>query len=659
MKRYSNIVVALIIISATSVGCMAKEEIYQLKSPDGKVRIAMLLKDGHPYYNLSFNDRVIIEDSQLGIAFNDKPILQKFKVVEKTFDSHNSVWRPVWGRSSEIQNHYNRMVVRLLEQGEIKHQLDLEFRCFNDGVGFRYVFGKQHNPDEYIIASENTEFCFAGDYTVWFPNSKWGVSITGPVSLSRMPTEQTTTKKTNKQTRKKPLIGTPMTIRINAHCYLCITEATLDNYATMNLARVKGRAYALKSQLASEVKVTTAHSSPWRCILLGERPGELIESNLIGNLNEPCVLKDTSWIKPGKTMWDWRVRGAKVDGFTYGLDTASIKRLIDFAAGASIDYIMIDAGWYGPERDPDSDPTTSIDDIDIQYLAKYANRNGVGCWLYVNSVALRKYDLDKIFLAYRKWRISGIKHGYLSDMSAKGVNFCHKVLKKAAEYHLMYDCHEAIKPSGFRRTYPNFMTREYCHSLTDGRRLLAPEYFVKLPFVNMVAGPLDHTPGMFDLNTAKERDKVWGDIKSTVVAQAARCVVIFTGLLCLPDHGEAYQKKSDLFDFIKQLPMTWDQTRVLNGEIGEYITIARRKDKEWFVGSLTDEKRHTIDIPLNFLPPGRYTATIYADAADAHYIENREAYTVKKITVDSGDIVKAKLAPGGGHSMWIRPANEK
>lgn len=643
-RFFKTTIVLCILLSAFASYDITYAE--QLCSPDGKVIINTSLKAGEPYYNTSWKGRKLINDSALGIELKENPFVGGFAIVESTRKSSDSTWKPVWGKFSQIRDNYNQLTLDLLEQGPLKRKMKIVFRAYNDGIAFRYVFDQQPQLKKFTINSENTEFCFAADHTVWYLSHKWGVTIDGPVKLTNA-------------AESEELVNTPMTIKVSDDCYLCIHEAALDKYASMNLDGIAAKPFALKSKLAGKAYLATPTKTPWRVVMFADNCTSLLESNIMVNLNEPCVLKKTDWIKPGKTMWDWQLRGAQVDGFTYTLSTESMKRLIDFASDNNVQYAMVDAGWYGPEWKATSNPMTCVNDINIPYLAQYAKEKNVGLWVYINNIALKKYDLDKTLSTYKKWGVLGIKHGFLCNPTQKGVDFCHKVLKKCAKYEIMYDCHECMKPNGFERTYPNFMTREYSHSLADGHRIGPPSYIVKMAFVNMLAGPLDHTPGMFNINTASEREHVNGELKTTVAAQTARCLVIYTPLLCLPDHGQAYKKKADLFEFIKQLPMNWDLTKVINGKIGEYITTARRSGDQWFVGSLTDESARTLDIPLDFLGTERYMATIYADANDAHYIENREAYAIKTISVTSKDTIKARLAPGGGHSMWIRPIEKE
>ena len=430
----------------------------------------------------------------------------------------------------------------------------------------------------------------------------------------------------------------------------------------------------------SNPKTAGGHTTPWRTITISDRAGGLIESSLIPNLNEPSTIKDTSWIKPGVTMWDWRNHGAIADdGFEYGINTASYIRYLDFAAEAGVAYLLIDAEWYGPERDPKSDPKTSVPEVDMPRICEYAQDVGVGVWLYMNTKSLQSYDMDETFQQYKQWGVVGIKQGFVSNPNRKSIEFDLTVVKKCADHQLMYVRHESPKPTGYERTYPNVMSYEFVNSMLDSgtRPPATPTRVINGLFVFGLAGPVDRSCGMFDLDSFISREKCHRQLPSTVVSQTAQCLLYPSGLLTLPDMPDAYRRKSDLFEFIAQLPMTWDQTKVLESEIGEYITLARQSGDVWFVGSLADEKGRQTSVTLDFLKEGaEYDVTLYEDAPEANYnyigpmnkrearklkqplkpqTTRRELYQVRKITAKKGDTVSVNIAPGGGHCMWIRP----
>lgn len=340
---------------------------------------------------------------------------------------------------------------------------------------------------------------------------------------------------------------------------------------------------------------------------------------------------------------------------------------------------MLDAEWYGPERDVKSDPKTAIPDIDIEKVCAHAKSKGVGIWLYVNTKGLQNHDLDETFAVYRKWGVAGIKHGFLGGGSRAKNEISHKVARKCAEYHIMYVVHESEKPSGVERTLPNILSYEYVNSMLDsGQRPAAtPSHVINNLFVFGLSGMVDRSCGMFDLDSYITREKCHRQIPSTVVSQTAQCLLFPSGLVTLPDIPDAYRRKADLFEFIGQLPMNWDETKVLEAEFGKFITLARKAGDQWFVGALADEQGRKTSVALDFLEEGvTYDVTLYEDAPNAHYeyigpMNKREAkklkqklepqktrrefYQVKKVTAEKGDTLPVTIAPGGGHCMWIRP----
>ncbi len=400
-----------------------------------------------------------------------------------------------------------------------------------------------------------------------------------------------------------------------------------------------------------------AHTS-WRTIIIGDSPGDLIVSNLVQNLNPPVAIDDVSWIKPGKSMWDWRVWDYKTkDGFTYGLNTTSQLRLIDFAAKNSIDYLLMDADWYGSEFSKDSDPSSANKQIDINKNLSYAKEKGVGIILYLNDVGAKKFGLERVIKQFADWGAAGVKYGFMQGQDQEKVIYTREVVELCAKYNLLVDFHDnPIPPSGDCRTYPNLITREYCHSQADAKRSYWPETAVSSPFINGIAGSLDLCGGWYDLNGAESRERVFEPIPGTVAAENAKLVVNYSGLNVLPDSPEEYMKKSDLFEFIRVLPNTFDEVKIFNDVIGESITVVRRNGDQWFIGSLTNRDDRTLNIPLDFLQPGvKYDITLYEDAENTHFLNNKEAYEIKKMVGDSKTVIKAELATGGGQAIWIRP----
>jgi alpha-glucosidase len=394
-----------------------------------------------------------------------------------------------------------------------------------------------------------------------------------------------------------------------------------------------------------------AKITPWRVILLGDNAGALRLSTTALNVAAPNQLTDTSWIRPGKAMWDWRVHDYRTeDGFTYGINTASYLRFIDFAAKNGIEHLLIDDHWFTAARDG---RLTVAAELNIDAVMRRAREAGVGVILYYDR---RKGNFGDatLFPDFAARGAVGIKYGFMGDKP----DFTRAAIAAAAKQKLMINFHDSPTPmTGVERTMPNLVTREYCHAQQDARRAFTPRTFLKMAFINNLTGPLDMCNGTYGLNDITRRAKgPKNPLNSTVVAETARTFIIYSGLVCLPDAPEEYAKKADLFEFIREMPVSSDETRILNAEIGRSITILRRKGEAWFIASAIDEQGGTLDIPLDCLQDGTtYQATWYEDAPDAHFIRNREAYQVRTGTVKKGDIIQARLAPGGGHCMWIRP----
>ncbi len=551
------------------------------------------------------------------------------------------------------------------------NEMAIEFRVFNDGLAFRYKFPKQNNFSQVTFSQELSQVAINSKQPkAWY--ALGGTRVSGEIDLLKNVQQ--------KNYLKKCL--TPFTVKLNKNCYISLHEAMVENSASGRIGyNFDNKTFTYKT--ASNQ--STPAVSPWRTIIVTKNAAGLIASDMQLNLNKANVIKDTSWIKPGKTSWDWRVHGAIAeDGFKYEMTTESYLRYIDFAVKNNIEYVMVDAEWYGPERKATSNPTVYKKEIDIPTICKYAKNKKVGIWLYVNTVGLVKYDLDKIFKTYTDWGVVGIKHGFLSGDSQEKIAISHKIMKKAADYKIMYILHEPNKPTGLRRTYPHYLSREFVNSMLDGasRPAATPTNLTTFPFVHNIAGPVDRSCGLFDLDRSIIRDKVHRQLPSTVASQVAQCLIFPSGLLTLPDSPDGYNRKIDLFEFISKLPMTYDETKVINAQIGTLVTLARRNKDNWFVSTLVDEKGcDDLKIKLDFLQDGMiYDITLYEDDPDAdyHFIgqekirkikkqirakfkagtlpkSKRELYQIRRLKVKKDDIITAKIVPGGGHSMWIRP----
>ncbi|MGJ8651192.1 MAG: glycoside hydrolase family 97 catalytic domain-containing protein [Opitutaceae bacterium] len=655
-------------ICALTALCSALNAAEVLRSPDGNIEVTFHAADGKLSYAVQFNGDEIISPSSLGLKAKADDTLEVLKTSRSTFDE---TWETVWGNFSEIRNHYNEIQLKL---GEVAEQTVI-FRVYDDGIAFRYEIPAERKFDE-AYQHEATQINFVSEEPkAWFPLSQVLVSDETDLNTWEPAKKGQKPSKNARYDYKPSVIRTPLTLKLADDAYIVVHEASVVQSSVADV-QLNDRTLTYNSQMNGAGGWIT----PWRTVNIAARPADLIESSMILNVNESNKLKDTSWIKPGVTMWDWRAHGAHADdGFEYGINTESYIRFIDFAAEAGIEYLMIDAEWYGPERDKESDPKTAIPEVDIEKICSYAKSKGVGMWLYINTKALQAFDVDATLKQYKDWGVVGIKQGFSASEHRSAVEHDMGIIKKCAEYGIMIVRHESAKPTGINRPYPNMLSYEYVNSMLDSsqRPAATPSRVINNLFVFGLAGPVDRSCGMFDLDSFIIREKCHRQLPTTVVSQVAQCMLFPSGLVTLPDIPDAYRRKADLFEFIAQLPMDWDQTIALEAEMGKYITLARQAGDEWFVAALADEAGRTTNVSLDFLEEGvTYDVTLYEDAPNAHYEfigpmnkrearaqktqlkaqeTRRELYQVKKITAKKGDGIPVVIAPGGGHCMWIRP----
>ncbi|CAA6677884.1 MULTISPECIES: glycoside hydrolase family 97 protein [unclassified Lentimonas] len=657
----------LLILAATFVFANANAA-EVLRSPNETIEVSFEANADQITYTVSFNGETIISPSELGLKSDANAPLEVTNIKRSSFDE---TWETVWGNYSEIRNHYNEIQ---LELGKVAKQTVI-FRVYDDGIAFRYEIPAASTFNE-AYQYEATQINFVSEQPkAWFPLSQVLVSDETDLDTWQPAKKGQKPSKNARYDYKPSVIRTPLTLKLVDDAYIVVHEAEVIQSDVADL-QLNDRTLTYNSK----IKGAGGQVTSWRTVNIAERPADLIESSMILNLNESNKLKDTSWIKPGVTMWDWRAHGAHADdGFEYGINTESYIRFIDFAAEAGIEYLMIDAEWYGPERDSKSDPKTPIAAVDIKKICAYAKEKGVGMWLYINTKALHAFDVDATLKQYQEWGVVGIKQGFSASEHRSAVEHDMGIIKKCAEYGIMIVRHESAKPTGVNRTYPNMLSYEYVNSMLDsGQRPAAtPSRVINNLFVFGLAGPVDRSCGMFDLDSFITREKCHRQLPSTVVSQVAQCMLFPSGLVTLPDIPDAYRRKADLFEFIAELPMDWDQTIALEAEIGKYITLARQAGDAWFVAALADEAGRTTSVSLDFLEEGvTYDVTLYEDAPNAHYEfigpmnkreakmqkiklkpteTRRELYQVKKITAKKGDAIPVVIAPGGGHCMWIRP----
>jgi alpha-glucosidase len=600
-------------------------------------------------YRVFWGGEKMIGFSELSIFEMADFTINSYKINEK-----DSSWKTVWGQFSTIRNHYKELEIDFESN---KQKGKLYARVYNEGLAFRFVLPKGEKQERAtLICKYNVNS--AGNFYMPFAENE----PLGPLNLQELSREIETIresklwnkkkKKTNNQNRD---IFLPLVVETTEQSFMALLESDLyaaPAFSLMNL-KIENETFVSKNE-------TTLNSdelkTPWRVILLGKTAGDLVTNTLTVNLATPCQMENTDWIKPGLTLWDWRVHGYKAkDGFTYGIDTKSYKRFIDFAAEYNIDYFLIDDAWYSKVSKGHFELS---DKLDLQAVIDYADDKGVNLLLYYDRHRGEYGDKD-LFPYYQSLGMKGIKYGFMGT----NVPFTRKAIEQSAKSKLLIDFHDSPVPlTGVRRTLPNAITREYCHAQQDSRKAFTPESFLKMALINAITGPLDMNNGNFDITGINAGERQKGPKKrysypSTVVSEAARTLIVFSGLVCIPDAPEAYREKSDLFEFIRKQPVgKWDESKIINSKIGEYITTVRRAGKEWFIGTVYSQKGGELDINLDFLEDDmKYEVTYYEDTEETHCSTNPEAYQIRKGKVKKGDVVKAVMAPGGGHCMWIRP----
>lgn len=656
----------LLLLSCQLSEVSAKVNNSIVASPDGKLSVNLSIENGQAYYSVLRNSKPILLKSLLGFTFKNIPPLDKdfeIKSVEKS--SFNQTWEQPWGEKRFVVNNYNELVVHLLEIKNLKRKLDLVFRVFNDGFGFRYKFPQQPNIDSLIITNEETEFNFPAVHNAWWipvhSDNSYYESIFRHTALNKVDT-----------------VNTPLTLETKEGLFLAIHEANLTDYASMTLVRIDSSRF--KCELvpwANGIKVyaKAPFETPWRTMIISDKPGDLVTSYLMLNLNEPCKLQDISWIKPIKYIgiW-WGMHLEKYSwgqGAIHGATTENTMRYIDFSAENGFGGVLVEGwneGWDGnwPENGNVFSFTKAYPDFDIDKICKYAESKKIkliGHHETAGAVANYEKQMEDAFKLYQLHGVNSVKTGYVNKyLNGKewhdgqfGVRHYRKVFETAAKYHIMVDNHEPVKPTGLCRTYPNFMTQEgargqeYDAWSSDGGN--PPSYTTILPFTRMLAGPFDFTPGTFNFDKPA---KPYARVQTTIAKQLAEYVIIYSPLQMASDLPENYNGKA--FDFIKQVPCDWSDTKVLNAEIGSFVTIAR-KDRNsgiWYVGAITNENKRELTINLQFLDKNKeYTAQIYSDGADADWKTNPKSFDYKEIKVNSLSGLSVNLAPGGGAAVRL------
>ena len=679
----------------------------QLKSPNQKLQMEFsLLKDGTPSYSLNYKGKPVIKSSKLGLELknDEKSLLNSFTIVDTKTSTFDEVWKPVWGEVASIRNHYNELAVTLNQDGT-NRQMIIRFRLFDEGLGFRYEFPLQKNLTYFVIKEEKSQFAMNGDHTAfWIPgdyDTQEYDYTTSKLSEIRGLTEKAMTANVSQQSFSPTGVQTALMMKTADGLYINLHEAALINYSCMHL-NLDDKNMIFESWLTPDAKGDKGYmqapcKTPWRTIMVSDDAREILASKMILNLNDPCKIEDTSWIKPvkyigvwwemitGKSTWAYTDEYPTVElGVTdfskakpngkHGANTANVKKHIDFAAANGFDAVLVEGwnegweDWFGHSKDYVFDFVTPYPDFDVKGIHEYAKSKGIKMIMHhETSGSTRNYErhMDKAYQFMKDNGYDAVKSGYVVPILPRGenhynqwiVNHYQYAIEKAAEYKIMVNAHEAIRPTGICRTYPNLIGNESArgteYQAFGGSK---PNHVTILPFTRLIGGPMDYTPGIFEMDISKLNPENTSHLNSTLANQLALYLTMYSPLQMAADLPENYNRFPDAFQFIKDVAVDWSDSRYLEAEPGEYITVARKAKgtNNWFVGNVNGETARTSTISFDFLEKGKkYEATIYADAKNAHYKTNPQAYTIRKMNVTNKTKLSQLSVPAGGYAISI------
>ena len=683
-------------------------------SPNGKVVVRFGIDNGRPYYTVQYGTKDVIKKSFLGLelakdkhaskGMKETSLMDGFELMQTIKTSHDDTWKPVWGETDEIRNHYNEMTVSLL-QAKSNRNIKICFRVYDDGVGFRYEFPQQKDLNYFVIKEEHTQFAMAGDHKAWWLPGDYDTQEqeTQESKLSEIRSrfhDAVNWSNSSVAVFSDTGVQTALQMKSDDGLYINIHEAACINYPTMHL-NLDDKNMVFESWLTPDATglkgyMQTPCNTPWRTILVSDDACDMLSSHLILNLNEPCKIKDTSWIHPtkyvgvwwemivGKSSWNYTDEFPSVQlGITdyskakpngkHGATTANVKKYIDFAAENGIDQVLVEGwnigweDWFGHSKDYVFDFVTPYPDFDIDYLNKYAHEKGVKLMMHhETSSSTQNYErhLEAAFNLMNKYGYDAVKTGYVGDIIPRGDhhfsqstnNHYMHVVEEAAKHHIMVNAHEAVRPTGLCRTYPNMVGNESArgteYEAFGGSR---PDHTVILPFTRLQGGPMDYTPGILETQL-----KTWSNnqnyVHTTLVGQLALYLTMYSPLQMVADLPENYKKYNDAFQFIKDVPCDWSRSIYLEAEPADYITVARqdKNSNDWYIGGKCDENGHKSVLKLDFLDKDYvYDCTIYADAKNADYKNNPKAYKITHKKVKKGDVLKLTMAPGGGFAISL------
>ncbi|MBY5950758.1 glycoside hydrolase family 97 protein [Algoriphagus marincola] len=700
-----NLRASYLVLFLFSFGTVFGQEI---KSPNGEMQLAFSLDAaGAPTYQLNFKNRSVIKSSRLGFDLkNDSTdLIQGFQIINSSESTFDETWTPVWGEESEIRDHHQELLVELLHQGS-KRKMNIRFRLFDTGLGFRYEFPVQENMGHFVISEEMSQFAMAGDHMAfWIPgdyDTQEYDYTESKLSEIRGLMETAITPNASQTPFSETGVQTSLMMKTTDGLYINIHEAALIDYPAMHL-ELDDKKMVFQSHLTPDAQgdkgylYTPAHT-PWRTVIVSDQAADILASRITYNLNEPSKIEDTSWIKPmkyvgvwwemitGQSSWSYtdELKAVKlgVTDFStvkpngrHGATTENVKKYIDFAAEHGFDGVLVEGwnigweDWFGNSKDYVFDFFTPYPDFDLEGISAYAKEKGVQMIMHhETSSSVRNYErhLDEAYQLMKDYGYPAVKSGYVGDMLPRGeyhysqwlVNHYQYAVEKAAEYQIMVNAHEAVRPTGMARTWPNLIANESArgteYQAFGGNKA---NHVTILPFTRQIGGPMDYTPGVFEMDVFNG-----SHVNSTLANQLALYVTMYSPLQMAADYPENYMRFPDAFQFIKDVALDWEKSLYLEAEPGYYLTIARKAKEtgEWFIGNVNGFEGRTGEVKFDFLDAGKtYLAEIYSDKADAHYKTNPQAYEIRKVAVDSKSILKQFSAPGGGYAIRIREASKE
>ena len=684
-------------------GAMMAESII---SPNGNLHLDFTVNaQGEPVYQLFYKGKAVVKPSKLGLELKDDPgLMSNFTLTGTETSTFDETWKPVWGEVAQIRNHYNELAVTLEQKAQNRNMI-IRFRLYNDGLGFRYEFPLQRNLNYFIVTEEHTQFAMTGDHLAfWIPgdyDTQEYDYTESKLSEIRGLMESAVTVNASQFVFSPTGVQTSLQMKTDDGIYINLHEAALVDYSCMHL-NLDDNNLIFESWLTPDVLGNKAYmqapsKTPWRTIIVSDDARDILASKLTLNLNEPCAYKDVSWIKPVKYIGVWweMITGMKSWSYTdellvmrfgendytkikpngrHAANNENVKRYIDFAAEHGMDQVLVEGwnegweSWGGSSRDFVFDFVTPYPDFDVKMLNDYARSKGVRLMMHhETSASVRNYErhLDKAYQFMADHGYNSVKSGYVGDIIPRGEhhygqwmnNHYLYAVKKAAEYKICVNAHEAVRPTGLCRTYPNLIGNESARGTEfepyDGNK---PFHTTLLPFTRLIGGPMDYTPGIFDICLTFLNRENHGQIHTTLAKQLALYVTLYSPLQMAADLPESYERHLDAFQFIKDVAVDWDDSKYLEAEPGDYITVARKAKGtgNWFVGGITDENARVSTFTLDFLEPGKeYVATLYADAKDADYEKNPTAYQIKKGIVTNKTKISVKMARSGGFALSL------